>query len=203
MKRNYNQLKLKINHMSNKRTLRSETFYHIYNRGYNKQQLFFEDLDFQRFYNNFQRYKADEKYQNIKIKAFCFLPNHFHLLVWDDGKPAEISSLDSEENLSEPGVRISEFMNRIQLSCAMHFNKKYGDKIKKGLKSPVFEGRFKAKEITDEAYLSQVHTYIEHNAVKHEIVKTPEDWPYSSYSFEGKSNMDFDFNDSEFDPWFE
>jgi len=165
--------------MTNTRKLAPEIFYHIYNRGFNKQTLFFEERDFERIYAIFERYKADEKYKNIKISAFCFLPNHFHLLLIDDNEPG----------LLKPGLRISEFLQRIQLSYAMYFNKKYGDKVKKGLKMPVFEGRFCAKEIFDENYLENLKNYIDWNAVKHEIVKSPEEWPFSSFEPKTKPGL--------------
>jgi REP element-mobilizing transposase RayT len=84
-------------------------------------------------------------------------------------------------------------MRKLQVSYSMYFNKEYGDSIKQGLKSPVFEGRFKAKEVVDEAYLSQLVTYVEHNAVKHEIVERIEDWPYTSYEKRNDTEKETDF----------
>lgn len=180
--------------------------YHIYNRGYNKQQIFFNNEDFKRFYKTIQKYKIE--YENIEIQAYCFLPNHFHLLVIEKTKKEKERvrthrSPDSELEIEEVRAEeISDFMKKIQQSYAMYFNREHED-LKKGLKSPIFEGRFKAREITDEAYLSQVHTYIEYNAVKHGIVKNPEDWAFTSFDLAKSLKTDFDFEDSEFDPCFE
>jgi len=196
--------------MSNNRFLEPETYYHIYNRGFNKQTLFYDEDDYQRFFNNLERYKQDEKYKSIKILSYCLLPNHFHFLIIET---VENIKEQSNKNLRPVSTKvedletgldfclISEFMRKISVAYAMYFNAKYGESIKKGLKFPVFEGRFKAKEITSDTYLAQVSQYIEWNAVKHEIVEKPEDWAYSSY----KSDIDKNWIEYEedFDPLFE
>ncbi len=188
--------------MTNKRTLSKEIYYHIYNRGFNKQTLFFEEDDYERFFNTIDRYKKDKKYKDIKILSYCILPNHFHFLMREISE--ENLSPGSTETLDlEPGLDfclISEFMNRIQLSYAMYFNSKYGDTVKKGLKLPVFEGRFKAKEILNDEYLAQVTQYIEWNAVKHEIVEKPEEWLYTSYKNEFEQTL-LELEE-DFDPFF-
>ena len=90
-------------------------------------------------------------------------------------------------------------MGKIQQSYAMFFNQKYGESIKKGLKSPVFEGRFKAKIIQDQDYLEMIRYYVENNAVKHGLVEKPEDWGYSSFD---PSREQVELAD-EFNPYFE
>lgn len=150
-----------------KRTLQSQTYYHVYNRGYNKQTLFFNDGDYQRFLAKLIDLNAE--YTAISIKCFCVLPNHFHFLMINQ-------NVDNH-----PGMNLSKFMNRLQVAYARYFTERYGDLVKRGLKCPVFEGRFKAKEVLDENYLSQLLTYIEYNAVKHEIVSDIKDWPYTSW----------------------
>ncbi len=142
-----------------------DTFFHIYNRGFNKQTLFFEEKDFQRFILTIERYLDEIPY--IEIAAFSILPNHFHFLLQS----------------SKSGLKISQFMRKVQQSYAMYFNKKYGESIKSGLKYPVFEGRFKAKMIANEDYLRMTYDYIELNPLKHELVGNIKDWPYSSVHF--------------------
>ncbi len=91
-------------------------------------------------------------------------------------------------------------MQKLQQSYAAFFNSKYRETIKKGLKAPVFEGRFKAKIVEDDDYFYQLKQYIEWNAVKHEIVEKPEEWEYSSYYPD--LSMEWHEKD-EFDPYFE
>ncbi len=173
--------------------LQENKFYHVFNRGLNKQQIFFDAKDYEYFYNNIPRYK--EKFTQIQILAWCLLPNHFHFLLVEKEKANSSNSKSSNHNCS-----ISKFMQKVQQSYAVFFNHKYGESIKQGKKGPVFEGRFKAKIVEDDDYFYRLKQYIEWNAVKHEIVDKPEEWGYSSYSKD--SNPDWDLED-EFNPYFE
>ena len=192
--------------------LRENTYYHVFNRGCNKQQLFFSHDDYQRFYDTIARYKIS--FPTIRIESFCFLPNHFHFLLMDDGKITkfELKSFEhapssnlnfsretEAENEEKTTNNISKFMQKVQQPYAMYFNQKYKDTIKKGLKSPVFEGRFKAKQIADQDYLEMIRYYVENNAVKHGLVDKPEDWGYSSFDI---SREIVEYSD-EFNPYFE
>jgi putative transposase len=171
-----------------RRSLELDTYYHIYNRGYNKQTLFFVERDYGRFYDNLDKYKL--LFPNIEIVCFCILPNHFHFLL-----------KEKNPGSNDPGFSsISPFMNRIQQSYAAFFNAKYGESIKQGLKMPVFEGRFQAKEVTDEAYLSQLVNYIYYNPVKHGLVDNAEHWPYT---FKSTTRVLEPGLGEEFDPYFE
>jgi len=145
--------------------LETQIFYHIYNRGYNKQTLFYEHRDYEAFYDRMRLYQKD--YPSISIFVWCILPNHFHFLLMDKGG-------------GDPCI--SHYMMRVQQSFSKYFNTRYGEMIKNGKKSKVFEGRFNAKRIEDDEYLAQVENYISFNPVKHELVDQIEDWPYSSFS---------------------
>ncbi len=177
-----------------KRNFKKGIYYHIYNRGCNKQRLFFCDQDLIRFGDTIKRYLL--KFPTIKIYVWCFLPNHFHFLLSED-----ISSSNLEAGEAS---QISKFMQKIQQSYAMYFNRKYGDSVKKGQKAPIFEGRFNSKEIISENYLQKVAYYIRYNALKHEIVENVEEWVWAG----GTSTNEFPIIeaiglDPEFDPGFE
>ncbi len=171
--------------------LRKDKLYHVYNRGLNKQQIFFCQRDYEKFYDGISKYRG--RFPDIEIFAWCFLPNHFHFLMIDHSSNSKSSNWSRD---------LSKFMQKLQQSYATFFNAKYGESVKKGLKGPIFEGRFKAKPVEDEDYLYHLKRYIEWNAVKHDIVDKPEEWTYSSYApkmyEEGPC-----FEKSEFDPYFE
>lgn len=154
-----------------------DTVYHIYNRGFNKQTLFYDAHDYRYFLQAINRYR--ERFKNIRILSHCLLPNHFHFLLTEDS--SNLPGNSASQVRTESSCSISSFMQKLQQSYAMYFTKRYGDSVKKGLKMPVFEGRFQAREVLDEAYLGQLVVYIEHNAVKHEIVNDVKDWSYSSW----------------------
>lgn len=136
-------------------------YYHIYNRWFQKQILFKIKYDFERFYKYI--IKEQQNYKNVKIVSYSFLPNHFHFIIHN----------------SETGLEISEFMRKIQGSYAMYFKAKY--KNETGLRVPVFEWRFKAKLIQDQEYLERCIAYVNFNPIKHEIVKSIDDYEWTSY----------------------
>ena len=140
---------------SRKQPLKQGYFYHIFNRGFDKQTIFLECRDYKRFIENMKRYK--EEFDGINIYAWCLLPNHFHLLLKSD----------------KSGLEISSFMRKLQQSYAMYFKTKY-KAISPDLKllnfPQLFEWRFKAKLIDNDDYLEKVATYIVLNPIKHWLV---------------------------------
>lgn len=148
-----------------KRQLFQNHYYHIYNRSFSGESIFVNYRDFNRFLEKLEwLIKAKP---SLDLKAFCILPNHFHFLLIDE---------DPASGLDTPSGKLSKFLSDLQNSYAKYFNQKYKNK------GPVFDGRFSAKVVGDEAYLEKLFTYIEWNAVKHGIVEKAEDWPYSSYT---------------------
>ena len=134
-------------------------YYHIYNRWFEKQTIFRNKYDFERFYKYIV--KEQKLYETIKLVSYSFMPNHFHFVI---------------HNL-ETGLQISEFMRKIQVSYAMYFKKKY----ETGLRTPVFEWRFKAKLLQDEEYLARCMSYVNFNPVKHNLVEDIQEYPWTSY----------------------
>lgn len=57
-------------------------YYHLFNRGVNKQKIFFTEDNYTYCLRLIK--KNSYKYQ-IKIIAYCLMPNHYHLLVRQDG----------------------------------------------------------------------------------------------------------------------
>jgi len=145
--------------MSNARYhFQENSCYHIYNRWFQKQTIFKSDVDFRKFYDYIIR--NHKLFPEIQILSYAFLPNHFHFIF---------RSL-------ETGLKISDFMRRIQVSYAMYFKAKY----ETGLNIPVFEGRFQAKHIDSEEYLAQCMAYVCYNPLKHEVVANITDYPWTS-----------------------
>ncbi len=142
------------------------THYHVYNRGVNKQAIFLDDEDYAVFLNLFKRYlsrspQKDAKgreypwlYNDIELLAFCLMPNHFHLLVYQ-----------MEED------SLKQLLKNVCGSYTAYFNKKY-QRV-----GPLFQDRFKAVIINDDMYLHHISRYIHLNP------KSYLDWPYSSLSY--------------------
>ena len=129
-----------------------ESNYHVYARGNNKQIIFIDNSDYDYFLNLLERYFSDELiigksgilYPNfinrVEIIAYCLMPNHFHLLLYQFGV------MDMEM-----------FMRSLMTSYSKYFNLKYK---RTGY---VFEGRYKAAIINSDEYLLHISRYIHQN----------------------------------------
>ena len=90
-----------------------ENVYHIYNRGNNKQPIFFNDRNYHFFLN-----KINKQLSPIsEILCWCLMPNHFHLMVYATEKScAEQSSFGGkpmQEFAYQLGVLLSSYSQAI------------------------------------------------------------------------------------------
>jgi len=132
-----------------------DTYYHIYNRGNNKDLIFFEDENYRYFLNKFKKYVSPF----CDVYAYCLMPNHFHYFLRAD-----------DEQQFEKGIK------NFFISYSKAINKKY-DRV-----GALFQGRYKASEITSESYFTRIITYIHQNPLVAGLVKNMEDYRYSSYA---------------------
>ncbi len=135
------------------------SYYHIYNRGYNKTQIFHNLNDYSLFINLLMKYLYE--YPEIWLVSYTVLPNHFHLIV----------------KIIAKWNNVSNFMRKLQWIYATVFRFKYPILWK----CPVFEWRFKSKLIYSEEYFLKCQAYVNYNAIKHKLVENIADWPYTSY----------------------
>lgn len=164
-------------------------YYHIYNRGVEKREIFMEKSDYSRFilllyYANLfkpvnirsvinQGFPSVNREETlVDIGIWCLMPNHFHLLI---------------KEKSDGGL--SKFLSKLQTGYSMYFNKK-NDRS-----GALFQGSFKAEHIDSDEYLKYIYSYIHLNPVKliqsdwkergiSDIEKTKEflnNYKYSSY----------------------
>ena len=142
-------------------------YYHIYNRGNTKQNIFIDDKDRDRFTKllylcnslkniKFKEYIVDRKIDAwdfergdpiVSIGAWVLMPNHFHIYI--------TSNKDSP--IENP---ISFFIKKLCTAYSMYFNKKH-KRIGK-----LFEGAFKSAHIDTDKYAKYVFSYIHLNPVK-------------------------------------
>jgi putative transposase len=147
-----------------------DEYFHIYNRGNGKHEIFLDDEDYNRFIkllyvsNSKDKFVFRDDIVDHKIDAFDFergdtlvsilawvlMPNHFHIVL-----------ISHRSDLWEIEYNsISEFMRKVLTSYAMYFNKKY--KRTGGL----FEGKFKSKHIGQENYFNYIFSYTHLNPIK-------------------------------------
>lgn len=147
-----------------------EAIYHIILRGNNKAKIFLEGDDYQYFLKLL--YDNKGKYQ-LKIYHYALLNNHVHIIVW-----------------APEGRDLSESIKRTAVIYTGYFRKKYG-----GI-GHFFQDRFKSHIIQDGIYLLECGRYIELNPVRAGVVKSPEEYKWSSYLFyaEGRKDILLDFS---------
>lgn len=130
-------------------------YYHIYNRGARRVSLFHSERE----YSFVIRLLVDyTKALGISMIAYCLLPNHYHWLVRQDGTH-----------------RAGLLPQRVFNSYSKAYHKLHGTS------GTLFEGRFKAIPVNQEAYLRSLCAYIHGNPVHHGLAIAPELWPYSNY----------------------
>jgi REP element-mobilizing transposase RayT len=137
-----------------KRSFLKNSYYHIYNRGNNKERIFATIEDKKLFIALLYKYKAKT---DLFLDTYTIMDNHFHLLIRTGKNPKVISS----------------FMQKVCTSYAMITNRKY-KRV-----GHLFQGRYKAKYFRFKKDVKQVRSYIKQNPVKEGCVKKAKDYPWS------------------------
>ncbi len=131
--------------------------YHVIIRGNNKQTLFPEPQDFEKFIE-LMISRLDSAL--IHLYHYCLMTNHVHLVMRCENK-----------------AHLARYMHSIQRSYHHHYRKTYT------LFGHLTQGRYRSFPIEEDAYLLECGRYVERNPVRAGLVSNPEDWPYSSYGF--------------------
>lgn len=127
--------------------------YHVILRGINKQDIFLDTQDYQKFLKELKITK--EKY-NYEIYAYVLMTNHVHLIIYT------------------PDNTISTSIQSLAIRYSLYFNKKYQRC------GHLFQNRFLSKNVENTAYLLTLQRYIHQNPVKSKIAKL-EEYRWSSY----------------------
>jgi putative transposase len=128
---------------------------HVVQRGNNRQAVFFDDNDY-RVYLDWLSEAAGE--HGCAIHAYVLMTNHVHLLL----TPGDAGALSAA--LQALGRRFVPYINHNY-----------------GRSGTLWEGRFKANIVQEEAYLLTCYRYIELNPVRAGMVRAPQGYPWSSY----------------------
>ena len=135
-------------------------FYHIYNRGVDKRNIFSDQHDLDRFFesmtefnsikpigsmyeNSFLGFDIREKRKSkklVEIICYCLNPNHYHFIL---------------RQISDGGI--SEFMKRLGGGYTWYFNNRHKRS------GSLFQGAFKAIWIDSNEYLLHVSAYVNLN----------------------------------------
>jgi len=149
----------------------SGTFFHIYNRGNNGENIFIQE----RNYAYFMELWWKHTYQIFETWAYGLLRNHFHIAgyVKDDTDLTGLKNLSglNPTRLKPPSQYFSNFFNAYSR----------GVNLATGRTGALFERPFKRIPITNENYLMRLIVYIHQNPQKHKFETDFRNWNYSSY----------------------
>lgn len=141
-------------------------FYHIYNRGVNKRRIFKGEEDYSVFLNLLKRYLNDKATKDpwgreyellddrLELLAFCLMPNHFHLLIYQKTPEA-----------------MTRLLRGVSSAYSSYFNKRHRRT------GPLFQDRFKASLILNDEYLQHISRYIHLNPAEYK------QWEFSSLQY--------------------
>lgn len=145
-------------------------YYHIYNRGVDKREIFLDEKDYQKFLRGLKEFNNKSYYEErvkaleekkelssflggleriVNIVTYSLLPNHFHLII-----------KQSADN------GISNFMHKLGTSFTNYFNKKYNRS------GSLFQGPYKLIHVKNNDYLLWLSGYINGNSEIHEIANS-------------------------------
>ncbi|GAB3894836.1 hypothetical protein [Spirosoma agri] len=152
-----------------------DCYYHIYNRGNNGDNLFFQDRNYRYFLQKYDFYLSGY----LETYAFCLLPNHFHLLV----RIRNFSDLPAQEQTLRHGLALITSPERIISEQFRRFFSSYAKSIKvqEDRTGSLFEKNFRRKVVQSEQYFTALVTYIHRNPQAHGICLDFTDYPYNSY----------------------
>lgn len=136
-------------------------FYHVITRGNQRQKIFKDKDDYERYIVILGDYKSCYKYF---LYAYVLMANHIHLLL-ETGQ-----------------IPLSKILQGINQRYTMYFNKRYRTV------GHLFQGRYKAILCDKDEYLLSLLKYIHLNPVRARVIKKPEEYPWSSHHWYAKKS---------------
>jgi putative transposase len=141
-------------------------YYHVFNRGFDKMDIFLEKRDIERFYLSMQEFNTVDTigsiYENYFIKkklgtpsskqklvefiCYCLNPNHFHFLL-----------------RQSTDCGIEKLMQKLGGGYAKYFNQKYK---RSGY---LFQGSYRIVHVNSNEYLLHLSVYINLNFKVHKL----------------------------------
>lgn len=140
-----------------------EKFYHIWNRGNNRENLFYTSANYEYFLRMYAEYLDPV----VETYAFCLLPNHFHLLV-----STKLVVSPVGETTKNP---VSLAFQRFFTAYSQAIN------IQQKRTGSLFQKPFKRLEVTSAKQLAALVHYIHTNPQRHRIIDDFRQYPWSSY----------------------
>ncbi len=145
--------------------------FHVYNRGNDRQRIFFKEENYLYFLKKIRTHLLP----TCEFLAYCLMPNHFHFLIKADARSTKIIN---PENSRMPTQAFSRGLQTMLSSYTKAIQKQ------ENLVGSLFQQRTDAKQVSSESSLEDYSLlcfrYILYNPVEAQIVARPEDWQYSN-----------------------
>jgi hypothetical protein len=176
-----------------------DTYYHIYNRGNNGENIFIQERNYEHFMNLYYKY-IDPIAETF---AYCLLRNHFHVSLKTKTEEEVKETLKETLKVSTPNQKLggqgslvnqgsnkarkplgSEGLGSDYLSRQFsNFFNAYAKAINNAYSrtGSLFQHPFGRVPITTDRQFWNVIAYIHQNPQKHKFVKDFRDWKWSSY----------------------
>lgn len=132
-------------------------YYHVVTRGNNRQRIFREAADYQRYLRLLATTLAPT---GGHLAHYCLMPNHTHLLL-------TITTVTA----------LSQLMHELQRRYWFAVRRTYA------LTGHLWQGRFHSFPIEDDGYLLEAARYLERNPLHARLVTDLADYPWSSYPY--------------------
>ena len=130
--------------------------YHVLNRANGRRGIFDSAGD----YLAFEQILADVQQRvGTRILAWCLMPNHWHLVLWPH--------------------RDGELSNFLRLATVIHAQRWHAYRGTAGT-GHLYQGRFKAFSVQEDAHFLTVCRYVEANALRAELVARAENWRWGA-----------------------
>ncbi|MEA5114873.1 MAG: hypothetical protein VB050_12690 [Geobacteraceae bacterium] len=140
-------------------------YFHIFNRGNNRENIFLEERNYLHFLRLYQKYI----FPVCDTFAYCLMRNHFHLLL----RIRENQTCQVSENLA--GLQVSRQFSNLFNSYAKAINSSFKRT------GSLFEKPFGRIKVSSEHHFSRLIHYIHFNPQKHGFVDDFRSYPFTSY----------------------
>jgi REP element-mobilizing transposase RayT len=149
-----------------------DQYYHFYNRGNNRQAVFFERENYLYFLKGLKKYVRG----HVDILVYCLMPTHYHIVVRvRQTSEAPTNGMTSEVSKVPESKAVSLAMQKFGISYTKAINKRF-ERV-----GALFQGQFQGKPVKNYEHLLNLCIYIHANPVKDGLVALPEEWEYSNY----------------------
>lgn len=170
-----------------KQSIVTDEYYHIYNRGVDKRDIFKDKKDLLRFIESTSEFNQTEivgsirdarknktvpkalarsaKKRLVSFVVYCLNPNHFHFVL---------------KQLVDGGI--AKFMQKLQAGYTYYFNVKYSRT------GSLFQGTFKSQLMNSKNYFNKTVGYVNKNYQVHKIPKNKNHLVFASdYEYENNN----------------